>query len=126
MIPRLPAHHLTDNLSTRLSEWLQQINLAFGFRLEYLAIRPIYLLWISNVSPNTSPAYLIKTVRQQTSQHIFSEFPVLADENPSGDFWAPGYLAITSSYPPSAQVVNEFIEQTRRWQGFHPPQRPSK
>jgi REP element-mobilizing transposase RayT/DNA-binding NarL/FixJ family response regulator len=117
LIPRLPNHYLTGGLSVTLGEWMRQLSLAYGWRLEHLAIRPEYLFWISRVPPNTSAASLVNAIRQQTSQHIFLEFPLLAQENPSGDFWAPTYLALASAQPPPVNMLKEFIEQTRRQQG---------
>jgi hypothetical protein len=63
-------------------------------------------------------------MRHHTSQRIFSHFPELAQENPSGDFWAPGYLMVSDSQPPSAQVMQNFIQETRRRQGTGKPGLP--
>jgi hypothetical protein len=41
----------------------------------------------------------------------------LAQENPSGDFWAPGYLITSISQPLSAEVIREYIQKTRQHQG---------
>ncbi len=117
LIPRLPCHYLTGGLSLQLNEWMRQLSLAFGWRLEHLAIRPEYLFWISRVLPELSAASLVNDVRQQTSMRIFLKFPLLAKENPSGDFWAPTYLAMASAQPPPVNMLKEFIEQTRRQQG---------
>jgi DNA-binding response OmpR family regulator/REP element-mobilizing transposase RayT len=122
LIPRLPNHHLTGKLATHLSEWMRQLNLAYGWRLEYLAVRPSYLCWVSNVFPDTSPASLITKIRSQTSARIFKEFPHLYQENPSGDFWASTFLILTASQPPPGRLLKEFIEQTRREQGMRPGQ----
>ncbi len=121
LIPRLPQHHLTGELAAHLTEWVPQLCLAFGWRLEHQAIRPDYLMWIVNVSPSTSPSYLMRIMRQHTSQRIFSEYPPLSQENPSGDFWAPGYLIMSSSQPPPAQVMRDFIKRTRNRQGASRP-----
>lgn len=118
LIPRLPNHHLTGKLAARLSEWMRLLNLAYGWRLEYLAVRPTYLSWVSNVSPDTSPASLIKKIRFQTSERIFKEFPHLLQENPSGDYWASNFMILTASQPPPGRLLKEFIEQTRREQGM--------
>ena len=117
LIPRLPQHHLTGSLPVRLADWVQQLNLSFGWRLETLSIRPDYLMWISQVTPDTSAGQVVKVMRRHTSQHIFEEFPLLARDNPSVDFWASGYLAITTSQPPPPQVLIDFVAQTRRRQG---------
>jgi DNA-binding response OmpR family regulator/REP element-mobilizing transposase RayT len=118
LIPRLPQHTLTGDLGRRMGEWLQTIHLAFGWRLAHLAVRPSYLLWVSAVSPQTSAASLIKTVRKQTSGWIFLEFPRLEKENPSGEFWAPGYMAITTGQLPSAEQLQAYIQNTRSVQGI--------
>ncbi|MGD0611055.1 MAG: IS200/IS605 family transposase [Anaerolineales bacterium] len=122
-IPRFTTHYLTGDLADRLSDWMQQICVAFGWRLEYISVRPDYLQWIVNVPPATSPAYLMRILRQQTSEKIFDEFPRFKKENPSGDFWAPGYLIMGGSQPAPAQLIKDFIAQTRQRQGIIPPLR---
>ncbi|MGA2489077.1 MAG: transposase, partial [Anaerolineales bacterium] len=100
LVPRFPHHHLIGDLSDGLPEWLQETCIAFAWRLEYISVRPDYLLWIANVPPATSPAYLMRIMRQRTSVKIFDDFPRFKKENPSGDFWAPGYLMMGGSQPP--------------------------
>ena len=117
LVPRFSAHYITGDLADRLSEWLPNICIAFGWRLEYLAVRPEYLQWVVNVQPNTSPGYLMRIMRQQTSDKIFSEILRLKKENPSGDFWAPGYLIMGGTQPHPAQLVRDYIRQTRQRQG---------
>lgn len=121
LVPRFSSHYLTGDLSERLSEWLPQICIAFGWRLEYLAVRPEYVQWVVNVPPAASPGYLMRIMRQQTSEKIFAEFPRLKKENPSGDFWAPGYLIMGGAQPHPPQLVKEYIKQTRQRQGFSQP-----
>ncbi|HET9589718.1 MAG TPA: IS200/IS605 family transposase [Anaerolineales bacterium] len=118
LVPRFSSHYLTGDISDRLSEWLPQICIAFGWRLEYLAVRPEYVQWVVNVPPATSPGYLMRIVRQQTSERIFSEFTRMKKENPSGDFWAPGYLIMGGTQPHPPQLVKDYIKQTRTRQGY--------
>jgi REP element-mobilizing transposase RayT/DNA-binding response OmpR family regulator len=123
LLPRFPQHYLTGDLSDRISEWMPHICVAFGWRLEYISVRPEYLQWIVNVSPSTSPAYVMRILRQHTSDKLFSEFPRFKKENPSGDFWAPGYLIMGGSQPPPAQLIRDYINQTRQRQGISQPLR---
>jgi REP element-mobilizing transposase RayT len=118
LVPRFSSHYLTGDLSDRLGEWLPSICVAFGWRLEFLAVRPEYLQWVVNVQPNTSPGHLMRIMRQQTSEKIFSDFVRLKRENPSGDFWAPGYLIMGGSQPHPPQLVRDYIRQTRQRQGL--------
>lgn len=121
LVPRFSSHYITGDLSERLSEWLPNICIAFGWRLEFLAVRPEYLQWVVNVQPSTSPGYLMRIMRQQTSEKIFADFPRMKRENPSGDFWAPGYLIMGGSQPHPPQLVRDYIRQTRTRQGQEPP-----
>jgi len=118
LVPRFTSHYLTGDISDMLSEWLPQTCVAFGWRLEYLAVRPEYVQWVVNVPPATSPGYLMRIMRQQTSEKIFTEFPRLKKENPSGDFWAPGYLIMGGTQPHPPQLVKDYIKQTRTRQGL--------
>ncbi len=118
LVPRFSTHYLTGDLSDQLGEWLPNICIAFGWRLEYLAVRPEYLQWVVNVQPNTSPGHLMRIMRQQTSEKIFGDFPRIKKENPSGDFWAPGYLIMGGSQPHPPQLVRDYIRTTRTRQGL--------
>ncbi len=118
LVPRFTAHYMTGDLADRLSEWMPNICIAFGWRLEFMAVRPEYLQWVVNVTPNTSPGYLMRIIRQQTSDRIFGEFPRLKRDNPSGDFWAPGYLIMGGLQPHPPQLVKDYIKQTRQRQGI--------
>ena len=120
LVPRFTQHHLTGDLLEQLGEWVPQICIAFGWRLEYISIRPEYLQWIVNVPPATSPSSLMRSMRQHTSKRIFNDFPRFKKENPSGDFWAPGYLIMGGSQSPPAQLIKDFIAQTRQRQGSLP------
>jgi REP element-mobilizing transposase RayT len=123
LVPRFSSHYLTGDISDRLSEWLPNICIAFGWRLEYLAVRPEYVQWVVNVPPSSSPGYLMRIMRTQTSEKIFNEFPRMKKENPSGDFWAPGYLIMGGTQPHPPQLVKDYIKQTRDKQGYSQPRK---
>lgn len=118
LIPRFPNHKLAGDLSLRLAEWLPSLCIAYAWRLEFISVRPDYLQWIVNVPPTTAPGYLMRVIRNQISEKVFVDFPRLKNENPSGDFWAPGYVILGSNHPHPIQLVNDFIEQTRMRQGI--------
>ena len=117
LVPRLSSHYITGDLSEKIDVWLPNICIAFGWRLEYLSVRPEYLQWVVNVQPNTSPGYVMRIIRQQTSEKIFNEFARFQKENPSGDFWASGYLIMGGSQPHPQQLVRDYIHQIRERQG---------
>ncbi len=118
MLPRLPTHLLTGRLARKLADWLKQICLAYGWRLEAQSVRPDYFQWTVQVSPVISPSSVVRLVRLQTSQRIFGMFGRYAAAVPSGDFWAPGYLIVSGSLPPDTGVIRDYIQQTRKRQGL--------
>lgn len=119
LIPRFSSHFLIGDLADRLPGWMQQICISFGWRLEFINVKPDYLQWIMGVPPATSTAYFMKAIRQQTSLFIFEEFPRIKRENVSNDFWAPGYLIYFGAQPHPVDVIRRFIQQTRQQQGIH-------
>lgn len=119
LIPRLPYHYLNGEIAERLTAWLPELCLAFGWRLTEIHIRPDTCQWVVQLSPAVPPAQMIRAVRQILSQRLFDHFNWLALENPSGDFWAPGYLIISGTQLPSPRLVREFLIQTRRQQGLY-------
>jgi CheY-like chemotaxis protein len=117
LIPRMPQHQLGGDLAQLLQEWMPQLFLAFGWQLLHMGIFPEYLQVIARVTPKTSPGSFVRIIRQQTSRRILTAFPRTGKENPSHDFWAPGYLILSNSQPPPNHVIRHFIEQTRLQQG---------
>jgi len=118
LLPRFPQHCLIGDLAERLTEWIREVNIAYGWRLEYNAIRPDYLHWISSVSPSTSPDSMMNIIQKITSERIFIEFPRFKLENLSGEFWTQAYLIIAGGQPLPGYLINEFIESTRQGQGI--------
>jgi REP element-mobilizing transposase RayT/CheY-like chemotaxis protein len=118
LIPRLPQHHLTGALGEKVGHWVQQLCLSYGWRLEGIAVRPEYLQWMVQVGPSVPPAHLVKGIRQHTSQYIFENFGNYRRENPSGDFWATGYLIVGGPQPPSPKLLRDYIKETRSRQGI--------
>lgn len=117
LVPRLPRHHLVGVIALYLTKWVEQLSMAYGWRLKHLAIRPDYLHWIAVLHPNSSPGLMVHNIRKETSQRVFADFPRLEKDNPSGEFWAAGYLIVNGRDPFSRQMVHEFIKNVRSHQG---------
>jgi CheY-like chemotaxis protein/REP element-mobilizing transposase RayT len=117
LLPRMPEHQLRADLPALLMRWMRQISLVSGWRLEHVTVNSDYLHWIAGVAPESPAVEVIHLVRQQTSAWIFAECPAYARDNPSSDFWAPGYLVVTGSRPLPAPLIKEYIRQTRIRQG---------
>jgi REP element-mobilizing transposase RayT len=118
LLPRLPKHHLIGDLAVLLPQWIAQTCVAHGWRLEAIRVRPDYVQWVVNIPPATSASQHLRLMRRLMSQYIFAEFPTLARENPSGEFWASGYLVTSNSQLPAENIVQSLISQVRQQQGI--------
>jgi REP element-mobilizing transposase RayT len=119
LIPRMPQHLVNSNLASYLFKWMGQLCLAFGWRLEHLSIHSDHIQWIAGAPLTTSPALLVRTLRQKTSRYIFTQFPSLADENPSEDFWAPGFFISGGKQTIQPHLVDRYIHEIREHQGVY-------
>ena len=116
LIPRLPKHRLGGDLAEKLSEWLPELCLAFAWRLEGISIQPDFLQWALSMPPDASPISVVQTLDKYLSGNIFEFFPRLARDNPSGHFWAPGYLVVSGAQLSPARI-SDHIQRTRARQG---------
>jgi REP element-mobilizing transposase RayT len=120
LLPRFESHYLIGDLVASLQTRLQQICISFGWRLELLSIQPDHMQWTMRVPPTASTAYFMQVIREQTSRHIFADFPRFKRENASDDFWAPGYLIVWGAQPHPAEIIQRYARQTRQQQGLRP------
>jgi DNA-binding response OmpR family regulator/REP element-mobilizing transposase RayT len=117
LLPRMPKQHLVGEPARLLEEWMRELCVSFDWRLEQLSIRPEHMQWMVRVHSATAPRFLMQITSRITSQRIFERFKHFRDENPSGEFWAPGWLVITGEKLPPPGMVREFIRKTRERQG---------
>lgn len=118
LIPRFPAHQLKGDLANYLPQWLQQVCISFGWRLEFVTVDPNFLQWSISVLPATPPGRFMQQIRYDTSALILSNFGRIKQENLSNDFWAPGYLVVLGTRPHPKEMVEQYIRLTRRQQGL--------
>lgn len=123
LLPRIPVHFLDSETQRKLSVWIPDLCLAFGWKLSRLQIQPEYLLWSTQMTPGVSPASVIRVIRQRTSSLLFEFRGYYRSQNPSGDFWAPGYMVLSGAQLPDDAVISEFILQTRQQQGIPVPRK---
>ncbi len=113
LIPRFGSHQLTNEREKQIAACIKNIHTSKGWRVELLKVTPEYLLWESNFPPNITPSKHIEIIRKQTSRLMFDNYPTFKKENPSGDYWAPGYLIIGGKNAISDQLISAFIRQNR-------------
>ncbi len=119
LIPRFPAHQLAGDLVEYLHQWLQQICVSYGWRLEFIQVNPAYLEYILSVNMSVSPDQFMKTIMNETSKLILSNFGRLRQEILSDDFWANGYLVVSGEKAIRVEMIEQFIKMCRHQQGLH-------
>lgn len=119
LIPRFPSHQLKGDLADFLPQWLQQVCISFGWRLEFVTVDPNYFQWSISVLPATPPGRFMQQIRYDTSALIMENFGRIKQENLSNDFWAPGYLVVLGTRPHPKEMVEQYIRLTRRQQGLN-------
>jgi REP element-mobilizing transposase RayT len=120
MVPRFSTHRLHGDVVEALRTKMYEICVSFGWRLEYVMVRPEYLQWVISAPATTPPSRSVRTIREQTSRKIFEDFPHYKESNVGEDFWAPGYLVLVGPTPHPPEIIIEFIRLTRQQQGFLP------
>jgi REP element-mobilizing transposase RayT len=120
LLPRFESHYLIGDIVPSLQTRLQKVCISFGWRLEFLSIQPDHMQWTMRVPPTASTAYFMQVIREQTSRHIFADFPRFKRENASDDFWAPGYLIVWGTQPHPTEIIQRYTRQTRQQQGLRP------
>jgi len=60
---------------------------------------------------------MVDHIQRETSTRIFSEYPRLERENPSGEFWVSDYLVVNGRDAFTHDMVEEFIRHVRSRQG---------
>jgi len=118
LLPCNPGHLLTGELQVELKEWIPLFCNTFGWQLDDLQIQPNCLQWSIRVDPGVSQSYMVRLLREQSTQHLAEKFPQTSPYSGENDFWAPGYLIISGRQPPAVEYIEGFIRQTRRRQGF--------
>ncbi len=114
LVPRMPQHYLAGDLASSLGQWIPQLCQAFGWNLEGLSIRPDYLQWIVRIPPALSPGKMLRVIRERTSQRIFTDFQQLSKDNPSGSFWAPGFLMVSGARSLPLPVLHKYVTEIRQ------------
>jgi len=118
LIPRFPDHHLAGDITDDLVEWMKEICISYGWRVDGIVVRPGYMQWVQTVPLTENPARIMRLIRQHTSQKIFEDYPRFQRKNMSGDFWAPGYYIAPGDHLLSLENINSFIQATRKQQGI--------
>jgi putative transposase len=118
LIPRFPSHRLTTHKTEMIEECVKNTNISYGWRLEAVEANQDFLRLTTSLPPFIAPTKYLNIIRKVTSKKIFDDFPAYKDENPSGDYWAPGFIIIGGKNTISDSLVSTFTKQNREKYGL--------
>lgn len=114
IFPANPTQFITRDLAVQCNRQLPLILKNYGWQLNAISVRPLYLQWSALVPPSCSIAEKLSDIRLQLNTLFFITFPDLLRTNPDGEFWMSGYLGVSGSNPPSNRMVNDFLALYRQ------------
>jgi REP element-mobilizing transposase RayT len=117
LIPRFPNHRLTGSLANQLENWLKDLCVAWGWRVDHIDLRADFLRFTFSLSPDIAPAQAVQHLANNLSSRILNAFPGLMSDLPSGQFWTKSYL-LTAGSDVGKDRLALFIETTRKEQGL--------
>ncbi len=117
LLPRFPTHRLTGSLANQLENWLDDLCVAWSWRVDHIDLRPEFLRFTISLSPDVAPAQAVQHLANNLSSRILNAFPRLKSELPSGQFWTKSYL-LTAGSDVGKDRLASFIETTRKEQGL--------
>jgi REP element-mobilizing transposase RayT len=117
LLPRFPHHRLTGSLADQLENWLKDLCIAWGWRVDHVDLRSELLRFTISLSPDVAPAQAVQNLANNLSGKILNAFPNLKDDLPSGQFWTKSYL-LTAGSDVGKDRLALFIETTRKEQGL--------
>lgn len=109
MFPSDPGQFITRELAALCNQKMPQILTGFGWQMNAISVRPLYLQWSALIPPLCRISETLADVRLQLNTLFFTNHPTLLQANPDGDFWLPGYFALSGANPPSNRMINDFI-----------------
>ncbi len=116
LLPRQEGHHISEELSQKLRNWIAAICEIYGWELDCVVLRPTYIRWTLVDFPECLTRDMIKTIRQATSTRIFQSFPHLQSDPHVNDFWSPGDLVDTQNRNFSTQALVAHISKIDKGQ----------
>jgi DNA-binding NarL/FixJ family response regulator len=114
IFPANSTQFITRDLAVQCNRQLPLILKSYGWQLNAISVRPLYLQWSALVPPLCSVPEKLSDIRLQLNTLFFNTYPDLLQTNPDGDFWMSGYLGLSGSNPPSNRMINDFLALYRQ------------
>lgn len=114
LIPGNTQQLITHDIASLLKQQMQQLHESNGWKCTRVTARPLYLQWSAVLPLNTSISEMIQEIKERTDILIFAGFPGLLKDNLLGEFWAPGYFAVSGPQMLSNRLIEDYISLSRQ------------
>jgi len=116
LIPEVPSFELTGELAELLPDWLKEICVSNGWKLDFVTVDPKYLQWALSVPTVVATLQVIKQVRSKLTEHILDTVNEAIELKDPTDLWAHGYLLLHGLHPHSNEVIEQYVRLIREQQ----------
>jgi CheY-like chemotaxis protein len=122
LIPVNPQQLITHDIASLLNKQLPRMHESNGWKCTGITTRPLYMLWSAQIPVDTCIADLTQEIKERTNILIFANFPGLLKDHLNGEFWMPGYFAVSGTQSLSIRLINDTISLIRQIQPTQSPE----
>jgi CheY-like chemotaxis protein len=116
LIPRNPQQLITHDIANLIKLQLPRLHESNNWKCVRISTRPLYLQWSALLPVDTYVADMVQEIKERTNILIFANFPALLKDHLDGEFWMPGYFAVSGSQLLSNHFINDTISLIRQIQ----------
>ena len=114
LIPANPQQLISHDIAALVKQKLPQLHETNGWKCTRIAARPLYLQWSAVLPLDVCVSEMIQEIKDRANILIFARFPELLKDNLEGNFWAPGYFAVSGPQMLSNRMIEDYITLSRQ------------
>jgi CheY-like chemotaxis protein/REP element-mobilizing transposase RayT len=114
LIPANPQQLISHDIAALIKQKLPQLHESNGWKCTRITARPIYLQWSAVLPLDVCASEMIQEIKDRSNILIFARFPELLKDNLEGNFWAPGYFALSGPQMLSNRMIEDYLTLSRQ------------
>jgi CheY-like chemotaxis protein/REP element-mobilizing transposase RayT len=114
LIPANPQQLISHDIAALIKQKLPQLHETNGWKCTRITARPLYLQWSAVLPLDVCVSEMIQEIKDRANILIFARFPELLKDNLEGNFWAPGYFAVSGPQMLSNRMIEDYITLSRQ------------
>jgi CheY-like chemotaxis protein/REP element-mobilizing transposase RayT len=114
LIPENPQQLISHDIAALIKQKLPQLHESNGWKCTRITARPLYLQWSAVLPLDVCASEMIQEIKDRSNILIFARFPELLKDNLEGNFWAPGYFAVSGPQMLSSRMIEDYLTLSRQ------------